>query len=486
MRNSTAAENEALFNGRNPSGPTPADRQAIFTRRNLFGATAAGLAVTSLGACATSGDDEDADEVTVGDDAENPFGVDGAAPLDVVIFDGGFGNEYAIAHQAIYNEAFPDAVITHLATQAIAETQQPRFAEGKPADVLDNSGAAQIPMDSLVSDGELAELTPLLDAPSYDDPEVTVRDTLRDGVLTAGTFNGEVYALNYVFSAWTVWYDGKLFRDQGWTAPTTWDEMLALCPQIIEAGIAPWTYAGQHPVYLYDLFLMLAGRHGGVEVLKAIDHLEPDAWRNESVVKAAEALAALYSAGYILDGTPGIDHIQSQTAFNERQAAFLPCGSWLPNEQSAIAPADFEYTPIGVPYLEGSVQPALISGGGDEPFVVPKNATNLAGAYEYLRIMLSQEGAQIFGDTVSAATVVKGVALENPAAQATDALVSNPDDLFQPMFRFWYTKMNEEVRPALGSLLAGESTAQEFLDRMQTVADETAADDTIEKFTHED
>jgi N-acetylglucosamine transport system substrate-binding protein len=142
--------------------------------------------------------------------------------------------------------------------------------------------------------------------------------------------------------------------------------------------------------------------------------------------------------------------------------------------------------PMGVPPFDGSVQPGLISAGGDEPFVVPKNATNLSGAYEYLRIMLSKEGAQIFGDTVQAATIVKGVELDNPAAQATDALVSNPDDLFQPQFRFWYTKMNEEVRPALGSLLSGESTAAEFIDRMQTVADETAADDTIEKFHHED
>jgi N-acetylglucosamine transport system substrate-binding protein len=118
--------------------------------------------------------------------------------------------------------------------------------------------------------------------------------------------------------------------------------------------------------------------------------------------------------------------------------------------------------------------------------VVPKNAANLAGGYEYLRIMLSQEGSQIFGDTVQAATVVKGVELDNLAAKMTDALVSNPDEMFQPQFRYWYTKMNEEVRPALGSLINAESTPQEFIERMQSVADETAADDTIEKFTHDE
>jgi N-acetylglucosamine transport system substrate-binding protein len=465
---------------------TPADKQPMFNRRNLFGATAAGLAASSLAACATSGSDDEGDEVTVGEDAENPFGVDPAAPLNVVIFDGGFGQDYAVSHQALYNETFPEAKIDFMATQAIAETQQPRFAEGKPADVLDNSGAQQIPMDALVSDGELAELTPLLDAPSYDDPEVTVRDTLRDGVLEAGTFNGKVYALNYVFNAWTIWYDAKLFRDQGWTPPTTWEEMLALCPTIQAAGIAPWTYAGQHPVYLYDMFLMLAGRHGGAQVLKDIDNLKEGAWSNESVALAAEAMHGLGEAGYLLDGSAGIDHIQSQTAFNNNEAAFLPCGSWLPNEQRAIAPADFEYAPMGVPYLEGSAQPGLISAGGDEPFVVPKNATNLAGAYEYLRIMLSKEGSQIFGDTVQATTVVKGVELDNPTAKMTNELVSNPDDMFQPQFRYWYTKMNEEVRPALGQLINAETTPEAFIERMQTVADDTAADDTIEKFTHDD
>ncbi|GAA2170593.1 hypothetical protein [Glycomyces lechevalierae] len=129
---------------------TPADKQPMFNRRNLFGATAAGLAASSLAACATSGSDDEGGEVTVGEDAENPFGVDPAAPLNVVIFDGGFGQDYAVSHQALYKETFPESEIEFMATQAIAETQQPRFAEGKPADVLDNSGASQIPMDALV------------------------------------------------------------------------------------------------------------------------------------------------------------------------------------------------------------------------------------------------------------------------------------------------------------------------------------------------
>ncbi|MFC4338040.1 N-acetylglucosamine/diacetylchitobiose ABC transporter substrate-binding protein [Salininema proteolyticum] len=459
---------------------------ADLPRRRLLQATAGGLAALPLAACATSGGDDDTEDVTNSGDAENPFGVDPSAPLDVVIFDGGFGNEYAKKHQELYKEKYPDAEMEFLATQQIAETQQPRFAEGSPADVIDNSGAQQIPFDKLIADGELAELTPLLDAPSFDDPDVPVRDTLREGIIRSGTFNGKVYQLNYIFSAWTIWHNGRLFTEKGWPTPESWEEMLDLCKDIKAEGIAPWTYAGQHPVYLYDMFLMLAGRHGGVDVVKGIDDLAPDAWRQDSVQAAAEAMYGLYEKGYILEGTPGIDHVQSQTAFNDDEAAFLPCGSWLPNEQRGIAPEDFEYVPFGVPYLDGSAQPGLVSAGGEEPFVVPERAANKPGGFEFLRIMLSAKGAQIFGDTVQAATALKGVEVDNEAARLVDAMVADPENLFQPKFRFWYTDMNEEVRPSLGALMSGEIKPDKFIDRMQKVADETAADDSIEKFSHDE
>lgn len=457
----------------------------LLTRRRLLGTAAAGAAAVPLVGCATSGSSDDQDEITVGDDPDNPFDVDPEAPLEVVIFDGGFGEEYAIAHQEIYNEKFADAEIEHTATQQIAETQQPQFAAGEPADVIDNSGAQQIPMDSLINDGELMELTALLDAPSYDNAEVTVRDTLRPGVLQAGTYNGQMYSLNYIFSAWTLWYDGALFADNGWDEPQTWEEMIDLCSEIQDAGIAPWTYPGEHPVYLYDMLLILAGKHGGVDVAKAIDNLEPDAWYNDSMVKAVEAMYSLHESGFILPGSPGLDHIGAQTAFNENEAAFIPCGSWLPNEQLGIAREDFEYVPVGVFPLEGSAQPGLISAGGEEPFIVPSNATNPAGAFEYLRMMLSQEGAQAFGDAVQAATVVEGVDVDNQAAQLTSEMVSDPDDLFQPQFRFWYSRMDDEVTSALGALMSGNNEPEEFLERMQNIADETADDDSIEHFTHD-
>src|SRR5687767_13811149 len=115
-------------------------------RRGLLRAgTTVGLAVGAgaLTGCAMGGDD--ATEGAKSDaNAQNPLGVKEDAPLEVVIFNGGFGEEYAKAHEAMYKERWPKAEIKHSATQQISQTLQPRFVAGDPPDVLNNSGSNQI------------------------------------------------------------------------------------------------------------------------------------------------------------------------------------------------------------------------------------------------------------------------------------------------------------------------------------------------------
>jgi alpha-glucoside transport system substrate-binding protein len=56
-----------------------------------------------------------------------------------------------------------------------------------------------------------------------------------------GTVDGKFYAppLDANVKSF-VWYSPKMFADNGWTIPTTWDEMLALSDKIAATGIKPW------------------------------------------------------------------------------------------------------------------------------------------------------------------------------------------------------------------------------------------------------
>lgn len=157
----------------------------------------------------------------------------------MVIFDGGFGQQYAIDAEKKYNAAFPKAPkVKHAATQKIQSQLQPRFNGGTPPDLIDNSGAEQMDMGVLVGKKQLLDLTPLMDAPSIDDPSKKVRDTLRPGVLEMGQFDGDpVWIMYYAYTVYGVWYSQTALDNLDAQYPENWDDMLALCEKAKKKGI---------------------------------------------------------------------------------------------------------------------------------------------------------------------------------------------------------------------------------------------------------
>lgn len=310
----------------------------LFLQRAAVGTLLTAGGSTLLAACASGGSEDTSSNDGGGTKSdENPFGVKEDAPLDVVIFKGGYGDDYAKAHEALYSKKFPKAEISHKGITDITPQLQPRFNGGNPPDVIDNSGASELPMSTLASTGQLADLTALLDAPSVDDKAKKVKDTVEPIAIEAAQLSGKPLVLKYVLTVYALWYNKPLFEKNGWAPAKTWAEFLTLCEEIKKAGIAPLAHQGKHPYYIHQIVLDMAVKHGGQEVIKAIDSLEPNAWMHPSIKMAAEAVLELKGKGYIMQGTEGLDHIQSQTAWNQGKAAFIPSGSWLENEQKKVA-----------------------------------------------------------------------------------------------------------------------------------------------------
>jgi N-acetylglucosamine transport system substrate-binding protein len=203
---------------------------------------------------------------------------------------------------------------------------------------------------------------------------------------------------------------------------------------------------------------------------------------------AAEALLEIKSKGYMLQGTEGLDHIQSQTRWNEGKAAFIPSGSWLENEQKKVAPKDFATTVAPTPLMDGSKLPFQSTRvSAAEAFIVPAKAKNLPGGQEYLRIMLSKEGASKFTELTAAPTVVtgagEGLDLTPAAASASELVKAGGDNNWNYYFFVWYSPMRPKIETAFGELAAGRVTADEFCAACQKAADETAKDPQTKKRT---
>ncbi|WP_116948980.1 N-acetylglucosamine/diacetylchitobiose ABC transporter substrate-binding protein [Jiangella endophytica] len=463
-------------------------------RRTLLG-LGAGLGALAgtgfLSACATSsstrGGGESASPRATGD-PDNPLGVPADLPLEAVIFKGGYGDQYAIDAQAVYQQRFPQAQIQHTGGQELAKLLQPRFVSGDVPDVICNAGAGALMLAPLVENGQLTDLTPLLDAPADGGDGRTVRDTLLPGVVEQGTFGGVPYALNYTFTVHGLYYSSALFDEHGWTYPGTWTEMLDLCQEIKDStGMAPWTYQGKNPGYILTPLVMMAVKAGGRDVIDALDNLDPDGWTSAPMMESARAMYQLVERDFIMQGTSGLTHIQAQTYWANGEAAFIPCGSWLESELGDVTPDGFDMVIASPPALtdDDALPQAAIRGMGNEPFIVPAQAENPYGGMEFLRIMLSPASSQNFTRQTQTLT---SLAEYDPQSAGTgltsvrDALSASGDDTFFWRYGTWYSALQTEAANATSALMTGEIDPDEWGRRCQAAADAVREDDSIEKY----
>ncbi|MFD7061713.1 N-acetylglucosamine/diacetylchitobiose ABC transporter substrate-binding protein [Streptomyces sp. NPDC059906] len=423
--------------------------------------------------------------------AGNPFRVRESEGLEVVVFDGGLGDRYVLDTEERYRAAHPAARITHTAVEDIQAALRHRFDQGNPPDLLDNTGPGSLPTAALAAAGQLTDLRPLLEAPAPDDPHRTVGETLIPGVAAKGRFGGdEVWALNYAYTAFGVWYSQRLLDKHGWTYPKTWSEMLALCAEAKKEGITGWTYPGAYPYYLQWTLYPFIAKIGGVDVLKAIDNLEPNAWKHPAVRQAFEAYHELTARGYVLPGTPELDHVRSQAAWARGEALFIPNGTWVEKETEDVTPEGFGMTvapPTGLD--DGDALPfGTVWAQVGEAYVIPRAARHPQGAFELLRLMLSRRTARDFALHSSSLTTVRGAleGMDLPSGLASaDAMLAAAGGNIVAPRTDWYQTLNREVIAGLiGEMMADRIKPAEAIERIQRAADDTARDPEVTKYRH--
>ncbi len=468
------------------------DRRTVLRRAAMAGllaTPAAGL----LGACASGGDDgSTADKPSGEKSATNPLGVDPKAPLEIMIFNGGLGTKYATDIDIpSYNRLFPESKVTFGQTEQIATVVQPRINAGSPPDMINNSGSNLMDLGALVQAGQAQDLTELLDAPSLDIAGKKVRDTLVPGAVEEGTLAGKPYAINYGFTIFGLWYNAKLFAENNWAPPATWAEFTALLDQIKAKGITPYGYAGSNAAYYqYRAILTSAAKIGGLDVLKAIDNLQPDAWRNEAVLQAAEAWGAI-GQKYADKAQLGLKHTEVQLQQNQNKVAIYPSGSWLENEQAKDTPASYEYAVMPIPSVTTAdkLPATAINAQAGEVYFVAARGKNTRGGMEFLRHMLSNDAAKKFTELTKTLTIVQGatqgLTLSPGLASATAMLEKAGTDIVSYRWEGWYKKLDDECRSATNQLMFAGGNAQAFCDRMQKAADTLKADASVQKFTRD-
>ena len=448
---------------------------------------AAALAATgSLAACATSGtgttSQSSAPAGQVSD--TNPFGVKSPSTVDAVIFNGGYGIDYAeFAGKQV--EAKQQGVTVKVTpTTKVAQTLQPRFVAGNPPDVIDNSGAGLIGINTIRD--QLAELNDVVEAKNYEG--TVIKDTLYPGVMNPGTFDGKFVVLNYALTVYALWYSASLFEQNGWTVPKTYDEMLALGAEAKGKGKYLLGWGKEAATYYQTMAIDSAIKEGGDEVRLALGNLKPGCWSLPPVQDVFNGLKKIIDAGYVKPGGAGTQFTAAQAQWSDAEQFILyPSGGWIENEMKKQTKSGFKMTGAPEPVVSSNSKmpwEALHSTAG-EGYIVPSQGKNVAGGKEFLRAMLSKDAAVNFAKTKLSSTIVKGTvppdAFGSTALQSQIKLLEGAgSNIFTHNFVDLYG-MNTDQLVVWNSFLSGDSDVAKLTKGLQDITDKVAKDDSIKK-----
>lgn len=228
------------------------------------------------------------------------------------------------------------------------------IAGGKTPDVfICNPGPN---LTQYVEAGVAADLTDILQKENKD-----WYDTFTSGIFERITYDGKIMAVPTNFAAACVFYNTEIFEKAGVQVPTTYDELIAACKKIKEAGYTPISCSAGTAWCLSMVAGYLCDREGGPDNLKGVSD-GTVAWTSDTFINAGTKLKELST--YFQSTAAGDSNDQATANFYNGEAAMLIQGSWAIAQINGNNP-DFE-SKCGVFQFPG------ITGGADPNRMIVK------------------------------------------------------------------------------------------------------------------
>ena len=149
------------------------------------------------------------------------------------------------------------------------------------------------------------------------------------GSLEGFKKDGKLYGLPRNTDIQIIYYNQKMFDDNGWTVPATYDELMAVCADIKAAGYTPIAMDGGDgwpmACFLTDILVKVAGTDYADIVRNAVatgDFLAPE------LQEATQILVDSAEAGMFQVGYDSQDYGTAMNLFTNGQAAMFCMGSW--------------------------------------------------------------------------------------------------------------------------------------------------------------
>lgn len=230
-------------------------------------------------------------------------------------------NGQGLVEQTIIDEYMSENPNVTIEVEALDEesykTKFKAYAMDGMPDVVSIWGQPSF-LDEVLDAGVLAELNES-DYADY---------SFVSGSLEGFKKDGKLYGLPRNTDIMVFYYNEKMFTDNGWEVPETYDDFLALAGEINAAGIVPVAMDGGDgwvlACYLQDIMVRLAQTPSA----KVTDAIANGDFSDPLFTEAAQLLQDTAAAGVFQSGFDSQDYGTAQNLFTNGQAAMFYMGSW--------------------------------------------------------------------------------------------------------------------------------------------------------------
>ena len=367
---------------------------------------------------------------------------------------------------------------------------RPQIVAGNAPDFIClNDGAEDGVILSLIKEHALLNLDDVFDGENYAGTG-TLRDDITDGILSstkcAPYGDDEIYLAPFSSGPQGLIYNKTFFEENNLEVPKTWDEFFTLGDTLKDIdGRALFTYQGIYPGYMEEMLWPAIANECGEEALTRIANYEEGSFNNEGVLKALTHIKEIAEKGYLLEGTVGMNHTESQTEMMLGKAAFITNGTWMENEmQDAPREEGFEFAMAPIPTENADDVHYVFD--SCEQFSIPAAAKNPELAKEFLRFLYSDESVSAFAEasgalyaTKSAREVAKdklSAAIYNMYGIYEEAKASSLIMSFSAVPADCKVNPKDEIFNPITSVMNDEMTVEEWAQNVEDAFAQIRAD----------
>ncbi|MDN4613352.1 extracellular solute-binding protein [Leifsonia sp. F6_8S_P_1B] len=218
-------------------------------------------------------------------------------------------------------------------------------------------------------------------------------------LLDAQVIDGKQYAVPTGVSYYTgVFYNKKIFADNGLKVPTTWSEFTAVVDALKAKGVTPFGLGGKDswPAGLP----MLASVASLYPTAADKQQLAKDLWTNKAKLTDPTEVKVLEQTEYVLknaqEGASGADYTSIPAGFASGDFAMTVDGTWdQPTIDAAVGGA-FDYGYFPFPGSDDAADNALLNGKTELQLAVPASAKNKTAALAWLKFFSEKKNYELF------------------------------------------------------------------------------------------